>query len=295
LAVASAVSARPSPQASSHAACHIVSLIAATSMYASASRCATAWNAPIGRPNCTRVRACSAVSSSARSTTPACIAHRPTVARATSQPATSAPPSTRSSPSTTPSSVNRPAGSKDVRTCRSTLTPASDGVTRNTRTPSADPAGTRNRSAAGACSTVVFTPDSTHEPSGDRTARQDGRPKSSPSSSASAAVSTAEPCPAGSAHRRCCAAVPNEATAPAPSTIEARYGTSDAERPTSTSTEHCSSSPSPAPFNDAGSPAASTPAAARSAHGSSRSARIFRASAASSDCASLTVKSMKPP
>jgi hypothetical protein len=150
LAVATSGSAgRPSE--SSHAACHIVSLTAATSMYASASRCATAWNAPIGRPNCTRVFACSAVSSSARSTTPACIAHRPTVARATSQSATGAPgPSIRSSPRATPSSTNRPAGSKDVRTCRSTRTPSSDGVTRNTRTPSADAAGTRNRSACGA-------------------------------------------------------------------------------------------------------------------------------------------------
>ena len=67
----------------------MVSRTAATSMKPSASRCATAWNDPIGRPNCTRVRACSAVSSSARSATPACTAHSPTVARATSQSATS--------------------------------------------------------------------------------------------------------------------------------------------------------------------------------------------------------------
>ncbi len=129
----------------------MVSRTASTSMYASASRCATAWNAPIGRPNCTRVRACSAVSSSARSSTPTCIAHNPTVARATSHPATSEPaPSTRSSSSTTESSTKRPAGAKDVRACASTVTPASDGDTRNTSTPSADAHGTRNRSACGA-------------------------------------------------------------------------------------------------------------------------------------------------
>ena len=63
----------------------MVSRTASTSMNASASRCATAWNEPIGRPNCTRFRAYSAVSSSARSMTPACIAHSPTVPRDTSQ------------------------------------------------------------------------------------------------------------------------------------------------------------------------------------------------------------------
>jgi hypothetical protein len=79
------------PAESSHAACHVVSRTASTSTYASASRCVTAWNDPIGRPNCTRFRAYSAVSSSARSITPDCAAHNPTVARAISQSATPRP------------------------------------------------------------------------------------------------------------------------------------------------------------------------------------------------------------
>ena len=69
----------------------MVSRTASTSTNASASRCVTAWNEPIGRPNATRLFAYSAVSSSARSITPACIAHSPTVPRATSQSVTSAP------------------------------------------------------------------------------------------------------------------------------------------------------------------------------------------------------------
>src|SRR5690242_7214377 len=104
--------------------------------------------------------------------TPACAAQCPTVARAASQPATSAPrpgaPSTRESPSETPSSTTRPAGPKPVRDCGSTDTPESDGVTRKTITPSGDDAGTRNNPASGAASTAVFTPDSTHRPSAPR-------------------------------------------------------------------------------------------------------------------------------
>ena len=132
------------------------------SMYASASRCATAWKPPIGLPNCTRVRAYSAVSSSARSVTPACSAHSPTVAALTSQPARapSGPPSTRSPGSRTSSSTTRPALSPLVSCCRCTVTPASPGVTRKTVTPSGVAAGTRISPASGAAGTVVLTPDS---------------------------------------------------------------------------------------------------------------------------------------
>src|SRR5206468_9909129 len=86
LAVATATSAPASPEASSQAACHMVSRTASTSTYASASRCVTAWNEPIGRPNATLVFAYSAVSSSARSITPDCTAHSPTVAPPPTQP-----------------------------------------------------------------------------------------------------------------------------------------------------------------------------------------------------------------
>ena len=151
----------------------MVSRTASTSTKASASRCVTAWNEPIGRPNATRLFAYSAVSSSARSITPDCIAHSPTVARATSQSATPAPPSTRSSDRAQPSSTTRPAEPKSVSCCGSTRTPASDGATRNTSTPSGEAHGTRNRSASGAASTAVFTPDSTHCPSA-RSARVEG-------------------------------------------------------------------------------------------------------------------------
>ncbi len=182
----------------------MVSRTASTSTYASASRCVTAWNEPIGRPNATRLFAYSAVSSSARSITPDCTAHRPTVARVTSQSATPAPgpcpASTRSSSSEHPSSTTRPAVLKSVSRCGSTRTPASDGATRNTRTPSGVAHGTRNRSASGAASTAVFTPDSTHRPPA-RSARADGRRGSSPSGSARAAVSSTEPRPAAAAHR----------------------------------------------------------------------------------------------
>ena len=75
--------------------------------------------------------------------------------------------------------------------------------------------------APGAAGTAVFTPDNTHRPFR-RVARAEGTRGSSPSSSASAAVSTTEPRPAGSTHRRCCDGEPNSAIAPAPSTIEAR-------------------------------------------------------------------------
>src|SRR6185312_11091298 len=195
---------------------------------------------------------------------------------------------------TQPSSTTRPAEPKSVSCCGTTLTPASDGATRSTSTPSGEAHGTRNRSASGAASTAVFTPVSTQCPSA-RSARAEGTRGSSPSSSASAAVSTTEPCHAGAAHLSCCAAVPKQARAPAPSTIEARYGTLEAERPNSISTEHCSSSPRPAPPSDKGNPAASTPAAARSPHGASCSARIFLVRPASSVCSSVKPKSMPNP
>ena len=95
------------------------------------------------------------------------MAHSPTVARATSQSVIWPPrpgPSTRSSSSVTPSSTTRPASAKSVSCCGSTVTPSSDGETRNTITPSDVVAGTRNRSARGAAGTAVFTPDSTHRP-----------------------------------------------------------------------------------------------------------------------------------
>ena len=47
-------------------------------MKASASRWDTAWKEPMGRPNCSRVRAYSAVSASAPSHVPSCSAHRAT-------------------------------------------------------------------------------------------------------------------------------------------------------------------------------------------------------------------------
>ena len=90
-----------------------------------------------------------------------------------------------------------------------------------TITPSGPVAGTRNKSARGAAGTAVFTPDSTQRPFR-RAALAEGIRGSSPSSSASAAVSTTEPSPAGTTHRRCCDGEPNSAIAPAPSTIEAR-------------------------------------------------------------------------
>ena len=115
------------PGASSQAACHMVSRTASTSTKASASRCVTAWNEPIGRPNATRLFAYSAVSSSARSITPDCTAHSPTVARATSQSATSAPAHRRRAPGRrpgrSPSSTTRPAAAKSVSRCGSTAHP----------------------------------------------------------------------------------------------------------------------------------------------------------------------------
>ena len=104
------------------------------------------------------------------------------------------------------------------------VTPASDGATRNTSTPSGEAHGTRSRSASGAASTAVFTPDSTHRPS-----RPFGpgrrHPRVVPVLLGQRRGQHQLALPAGAAHRRCCAAVPNAATAPAPSTIEARYGT----------------------------------------------------------------------
>ena len=130
-------------------------------------------------------------------------------------------PSTRSSSSVTPSSTTRPASAKSVSCCGWTVTPC---PTARPGRPSPRPApwpAPGSRSARGAAGTAVFTPDSTHRPSR-RSALADGTRGSSPSSSASAAVSTTEPRPAGAAHRRCWSGEPNSAIAPAPSTIDAR-------------------------------------------------------------------------
>jgi len=115
--------------------------------------------------NCSRLRAYSAVSSSARSATPACAAHSPTVPRAASQPATlRAPPALSRAPGrrppATPSRTRRPASAPSVRVCGWTVTPASEGSTRKTSTASAADAGTSMRSARAAAGTAVLTPDS---------------------------------------------------------------------------------------------------------------------------------------
>src|SRR5438876_6364276 len=69
-AALAAISACPSSSAMHHAAQYASERASSVSTYVSASLCDTAWYAPIGRPNCWRLFACSTQSASASLATP---------------------------------------------------------------------------------------------------------------------------------------------------------------------------------------------------------------------------------
>ena len=174
-------------------------------------------------------------------------------------------PRTRSAGICTESNSTRPALEKSVVDCLVMLTPASDGSTRKTATPSSVMAGTRNRSASGALSTVIFAP-SMRQPSAVFSARVIGCAGSSLYSSARAAVSIFSPAAAALAHSSRCLSEPNSAIAAADPTMDVRNGTAATPRPSSARMLHCSRTPNPSPPTDSGRAAPRTPAEARAFH-----------------------------
>ena len=302
-----------SPASRASAASHAAAVIASTSASRSASLCLTPWNCPMGRPNCTRVRACSAATSRHHPRSPASSAAAITSARSrTSSPST--PARTRSGGTTTASrttSADRRVGSRHGRAA--TVIPGAGpppGAARWTAhqvaSPSSMRTGSSARCASPAPSTAGHSPDTASPPS-PATLPSGGRAPGAPRATQagvepSTIAGTSALASVGSAWR--------DSTAAARTV--GRYGPGASVRPSSSATTASSNIPNPWPPSSSATCTPSQPCAARSAQigGSTSSGRSSMARGTSlgqwrsaqrrtprrsSSCSSLTPMGIGPP
>src|SRR5918995_1110048 len=181
-------------------------------------------------------------------------------------------PSAPSARRRTPASASWASGVPVVVSWRSRVRPAAWAATTNTPVaPSGVVAGTRIALATSPAATLVLVPSSTQPPSLSGRAVVAGC-SGSASGSTIAAVSTLLPAARPGRRAACCSGEPKRATGSPPQASAARAGTGAVRRPTSSSTRHSSSTPSPAPPWSAGTARPRSPPAAIAAH-SARSNR----------------------
>ncbi|CAM5250455.1 hypothetical protein SMICM304S_04630 [Streptomyces microflavus] len=119
----------------------------------SAQRCLTAWNAPMGRPNCSRTAACATAVSRLRAAVPQASAARRTAARSRTRSGSRAGSRGRTRCSGTWTASARTSAVGRVGStlrCGRTVSPSAPASTRNQRSPSGVTAGRSSRSAASA-------------------------------------------------------------------------------------------------------------------------------------------------
>src|SRR6266702_22172 len=297
-AAAAASGASSVPFATAHPAQYVSARALSASTNASASLWLTAGSPPTGRPNCSRVLACSTAISRAREATPTASAARPARARSrtrSSRAAASEPSASRVP--VAPDSASRPSGRVESTVgSGSHEDPAPSRSAAHSAGPSAERPATTTSSAAPRSGTNMADPDS-RQPSAFRS------PATAGSSPGPGHASVAARFPATtSATRSGSAASAGRARA----TVE-KYGPGNRARPVSSRTTTSSMNPMPRPPASSGTDTPVHPSAVTSGHhaGSqpepsaiwatrstgNRDPRNSRTDAASAFWSSLSVKS----